>query len=58
VEIPDGWQEVAVGRVQRGDKFLNLMTLQWDKVEEDDLGLDLILVEGDRTFDFLIREVK
>lgn len=50
LHVPPGWELVTEGRVQEGDKFANLYTLQWQLVELDDLG------DPVEWFDYLIRK--
>lgn len=51
VTIPEGWFKVTDDSIQKNDKFLNLYTLKFDNVTEEDLA------DGHSTwFECLIRK--
>jgi len=56
VAIPSGWHRVVDGVCQEGDKFLNLMTMRFCIIDDDDIGCSAI--PEDTFFDVLIRKEK
>lgn len=48
VEIPDGYEQIHSGKIQKGDMFCNLILFKWELVDNNDIGLKIenFIVDG------------
>jgi len=51
-KIPKGYEKVTTGLVEDADQYLELSTMTWRDVEEDDIGEEIA------NFSLLIRKKK